>query len=87
MRLSKFLSALSFWAGISRVMGNEAYELGRSTLKARTSDLSFCYGDNAICSISLDIHDQCDRFSNDFDNMKPLYDCLCGNGYVSASEA
>jgi len=75
------------YVGIQIVAGDAAYEQGKVTLEARGRDLSFCFGVNSICSISHDLYMQCDTFSDDYDDRKPYYECICGNGYVSADES
>jgi hypothetical protein len=46
---------------------------------------SFCYGTDAICSVSFDLSDACDNFFDSGETEK-WYECLCGNGYVSVNE-
>ena len=49
-------------------------------------DLSFCYGDGSICVVGNDLWSDCEGLDN-FDNLVPLYKCVCGNGYVSVEDA
>ncbi|OCK73510.1 hypothetical protein K432DRAFT_447799 [Lepidopterella palustris CBS 459.81] len=55
----------------------------RKILKRQGSqDLSFCYGDNSICSVGNDLFQQCGNYED-----VQFYKCICGNGYVSVNEA
>lgn len=48
-------------------------------------DLSFCYGETAICSECNILFDKCDAFEFQ-DDPTQWYQCLCGNGYVEADK-
>lgn len=47
-------------------------------------DLSFCFGDNSICTFSNSLYSQCQNY---FSDTTEWYNCICGNGYVSVDEA
>jgi len=48
-------------------------------------DLSFCYGETSICSEGNQLFDKCSAFEDDADSTQ-WYQCLCGNGYVTAEQ-
>lgn len=61
---------------------DKARRLGR-----RADDLSFCFGEDAICSIMLDLQDECHPLDIGYTHPVPYYQCACANGYVTASQA
>jgi hypothetical protein len=50
-----------------------------------SGDLSFCFGENSICSFSTDLFEDCQGFLGADEN--EWFQCICGNGYVSVDEA
>lgn len=86
--LTAILASLALFA-VQYVSADAAYERGRELMKlyGRNEDLSYCYGENSICSVSNDLFEKCDAYEGDFENMNPWYECLCGNGYVAVDEA
>ncbi|KAH8591099.1 hypothetical protein B0O99DRAFT_719784 [Bisporella sp. PMI_857] len=82
------IALLSFVAPHVAADPQESEELAkRFGIFGRKEDLSFCFGRNSICETSNNLYTQCKRFQDDYDNLKPWYECLCGNGYVSVDEA
>lgn len=46
----------------------------------------YCFGTEGICKYSNDLSEDCNSLSSEED-LNPWYDCICGNGAVSANQA
>ena len=62
------------------------YSPMRLGIRQGGQDLSFCFGEGAICSIGNDLWDDCDNLVGASDQT-PWYQCICANGYVSVEDA
>ena len=75
-------------AELAPVSPEQDYILKHQSIHERqvTEDLSFCFGENSICSFSNNLYNQCQNYQEPYD-AKNWYKCICGNGYVSVREA
>ncbi|KAH7323941.1 hypothetical protein BKA65DRAFT_511734 [Rhexocercosporidium sp. MPI-PUGE-AT-0058] len=55
--------------------------------RQRKQDLSFCFSEDSICSQSSKLYDQCSDLQDNFKDLNPWYECVCGNGYTSTDQA
>ena len=55
---------------------------GKILKRQGSQDLSFCFGENSICSVGNDLYAQCENYEG-----TQYYKCICGNGYVSVDDA
>lgn len=49
-------------------------------------NLQYCYSDDSVCVFSNDLFADCQVYENQVD-LSQWYQCICGNGYVSAEQA
>lgn len=89
--MCRFTATLLTYAFIAlqHVSADAEYERGKALMKlyGRKEDLSFCFGENSICAVGNDLWSRCEAYSNNFNDLNPWYECLCGNGYVAVDEA
>ena len=67
---------------VSAAPALENPKLGKILKRQGSQDLSFCFGENSICSVGIDLDAQCENYEG-----TQYYKCICGNGYVSVDDA
>ncbi|KAH7389076.1 hypothetical protein BKA64DRAFT_129565 [Cadophora sp. MPI-SDFR-AT-0126] len=85
MAFSKmYLSTTICFALVALVAADKSGEI---EARQRKDDLSFCFGTGSYCGSALDLYDECSDLQNNFRDLKPWYECICANGYLSTKIA
>ncbi|KAL2062707.1 hypothetical protein VTL71DRAFT_5779 [Oculimacula yallundae] len=85
MQLLSVAYSISILSFLLRLVA--ADELNNIEARQRKQDLSFCYSEGSICPQASQLYDQCQDLQNNFKDLNPWYECVCGNGYTATNRA